>query len=241
VTPALVRALLLLLAVWGAGAAGAAGTRALGADILTLSDPALARDVSGHKYSMRAITDQRHLAELGHVSAQYNLGVMFGVNGRERAAMHWYRKAALRGHREASYNLGVLNLEGRGLPPDPAEAFRWFSAAAERGLPQAHHRLGRMYYAGQGVPRDLALERDHYLRAAEGGYANAQYDLGVLLHLGEGGPRDEVEAFAWFTVAEAGGIDCREALAAVRAELSPQQLTEATARAADLLERHAPP
>lgn len=230
---------LVLLALLGAGAVGAAGTRALGADILTLSDSALARDATGHKYSMRAITDQRHLAELGHIRAQFNLGVMYSVNGRESAARHWYRKAALRGHREASYNLGVLNLEGRGQAPNPVEALRWLTAAAERGLPQAHHRLGRMYYAGQGVPRDLALERDHYRLAAEGGYAHAQYDLALLLHLGEGGLQDDVEALAWLTVAEAGGMDCREALSEVRGGLSPQQQSAATARAAQLLERYA--
>lgn len=231
---------LLLLAALAPGAAGAAGTRVLGGDVLTLAGPddERAAQRAAGRYSLREITDQRHLAELGHVGAQFNLGVMYAINERFRAAQHWYRKAALRGHREASYNLGILHLNGQGGPPDLHQARRWFEAAAERGLPEAHYQLGRMHYEGRGVGRDPVRERDHYLAAAEGGYPLAQHDLGVIFHLGEGVPRDDVEAFAWFAAADASGFDSRDALAVVRATLTPAQQAEAAARAAVYVERY---
>jgi TPR repeat protein len=233
-------AVLLLVAGLAPGAAEAAGSRVLGGDIFTLGGPdrGLAADELPARFSLRAITDERHLAELGHVGAQYNLGVMYTINERYRAAEHWYRKAALRGHREASYNLGVLYLNGQGVAADEALAKRWFTAAADRGLPEAHYQLGRLYYAGRGSGRDPDLERDHYRKAAEGGYPLAQHDLGVIFHLGEGVPRDDVEAFAWFAAADASGFDSRDALAVVRANLTPSQLTEAAARAATYVERY---
>jgi TPR repeat protein len=60
----------------------------------------------------------------------------------------------------------------------------------------------------------------------------------VIFHLGEGVLRDDVEAFAWFAAADASGFDSRDALAVVRANLTPGQLTEATARAAAYVERY---
>lgn len=231
-------ALLLALTGVAAGPAAAAGTRVLGGDVFTLARP----DEPGSRaeptrYSLRDITDARHLADLGHVGAQFDLGVMYAVNERFRAAQHWYRKAALRGHREASYNLGVLHLNGQGGPPDLAQARRWFGLAAQRGLPEAHYQLGRMYYEGRATGRDPVREREHYRAAAEGGYPLAQHDLGVIFHLGEGVPRDDVEAFAWFAAADASGFDSRDALAVVRAGLSPEQLSAAAARAATYVER----
>lgn len=233
-------ALLVLAAATGPGSV-LASSRVLGGDVFTLNqrNNGLATGEMPSRFSLRAITDEKHLAELGHVGAGYNLGVMYTVNERYRAAIHWYRKAAMRGHREASYNLGVLYLNGQGVPVDRAQASRWFTAAAERGMPEAHYQLGRMYYEGRGIPRDPLKERDHYRKSAEGGYPLAQHDLGVIYHLGEGVPRDEVEAFAWFAAADASGFDSRDALAVVRANLSPEQLAEATVRAASYAQAYA--
>jgi hypothetical protein len=233
--------LLVVLVALAPGAASAASSRVLGGDVFTLGGPdrGLGDGTLPSRFSLRAITDERHLAELGHVGAEYNLGVMYTINERYQAALYWYRKAAMRGHREASYNLGTLYLNGQGVPVDRALASRWFTAAAERGLPEAHYQLGRMYYEGRGTPRDPLQERDHYRKAAEGGYPLAQHDLGVIYHLGEGVPRDEVEAFAWFAAADASGFDCRDALAVVRANLTPEQLAEATVRAASYAQAYA--
>jgi len=229
-----------LLALCLPGASAAAPSRVLGGDVFTLTEPrGSGEDAKPARFPLRQISGERHLAELGLVGAQYNLGVMYATNGRYEAAQHWYRKAALRGHREASYNLGLLLLVGQGGPRDEIRAVRWIDNAATRGLPEAHYLLGRLNYEGRGVARDPARELEHYLKAAEARYPLAQHDLAVLYHLGEGVARDDVEAFAWFSTADAGGFDSRDALAVIGATLSPEQRAAAAERAADLMARFA--
>ena len=52
------------------------------------------------------------IAEQGHASAQFNLGLMYdqgqGVPEDDQQAVAWYRKAADQGHASAQYNLGVM-------------------------------------------------------------------------------------------------------------------------------------
>ena len=43
--------------------------------------------------------------------------------------------------------------------------------------------------------------------AAEQGYANAQYSLGWRYESGDGVPKDEIEALAWYKIAENPGDD----------------------------------
>lgn len=197
------------------------------------------RDVARvHRFSARDITDMKSRAELGLLDAQYNLGVMYTINERYKAAAHWFRKAALRGHRESAYNLGVLVLNGQVEPRDDARAAIWIERAADRGMPEAQYLLGRLYFDGRGVLRDPSAEAAWYRRAAEGGYPLAQHELGVLLHLGEGVARDPVEAYAWFATADANGLDSRDALAVVSKELDPTAHAAATALAERYTEAH---
>ena len=225
----------------GASVALAAPSHVIGGDVFRLNQSS--RDAKGgqapSRYSLREIFDEKHLAELGQVSAQFNLGVMYTINERFTAAEHWYHMAALRGHREASYNLGVLYLNGQGVLRDDGQASRWFQRAAERGLPEAQYQLGRMCYEGRGVPRDPQCELQRYRESAEGRYPLAQHDLAVLYHLGEGVAQDEVEAFAWFSAADASGFDSRDALAVVGATLTPEQRAAAAIRAARYVELYA--
>jgi tetratricopeptide (TPR) repeat protein len=57
----------------------------------------------------------RKAAEQGHVSAQYNLGVMYGkgegVTQDYAEALKWYRKAAEQGHAKAQNNLRDLKIK----------------------------------------------------------------------------------------------------------------------------------
>lgn len=191
-----------------------------------------------HRFSARDIIDMKSRAELGMLDAQYNLGVMYTISERYKAAAHWFRKAAMRGHRESAYNLGVLMLNGQLEPRDDGRAAIWIERAAERGLPEAQYLLGRLYFDGRGVHRDPVAEAAWYRRAAEGGYPLAQHELGVLLHLGEGVPRDPVEAYAWFATADANGLDSRDALAVIVKELDPTAQAAATALAHRYTEAH---
>ena len=55
----------------------------------------------------------------------------------------------------AQCRLGVLYAEGRGVPPDDAEAVHGFHLAADQGDAEAQGGLGFAYGAGRGVPQDF--------------------------------------------------------------------------------------
>jgi hypothetical protein len=83
------------------------------------------------------------LAEQGHATAQFNLGVLYergrGVPQDYALAVQWYRQAAEQGHATAQFNLGVLYGQGHGVPPDHLQAYLWFMLAAD-GLPPGTDR-----------------------------------------------------------------------------------------------------
>ena len=70
------------------------------------------------------------LAEQGHVTAQFNLGVLFenglGVAQDYAEAARWYMKAAEQGDEEAQYNVAVLYEKGTGLSLDLERARYWY-------------------------------------------------------------------------------------------------------------------
>ena len=72
-------------------------------------------------------------AELGVISAQVNLAVMYmdgiGVPQDFQLAAKWFLNAAGQGNAEAQYNVGVLYQEGKGLAKNPVEAAKWFHIA----------------------------------------------------------------------------------------------------------------
>ena len=84
-----------------------------------------------------AVRWYRLAADQGHVTAQFNLGVMHatgeGVPQDDREAVCWYRLAADQGDVDAQADLGFMYSTGRGVPQDDREAVRWYRLAAEQG------------------------------------------------------------------------------------------------------------
>ena len=109
-----------------------------------------------------APSELRRVAEQGHATAQFNLGILYeygrGVRQSDVEAARWYRKASVQGVSVAQYKLGIMYDNGWGVPPSDTEAVRWYNNAAEQGHPFAQHDLAFMYAAGTGVAQD-------YLRA----------------------------------------------------------------------------
>jgi TPR repeat protein len=70
------------------------------------------------------------LAEQGHRTAQFNVGVLYekglGVAPDAAAAARWYLKAAQQGDTEAQCNLGVLYETGAGVAKAVDEARKWY-------------------------------------------------------------------------------------------------------------------
>jgi TPR repeat protein len=67
-----------------------------------------------------AFQEIKPLAEQGHSTAQYNLGVMYskgrGVTQDYLEAVKWYREAAEQGDALAQFNLGLMYDIGKGVP-----------------------------------------------------------------------------------------------------------------------------
>jgi TPR repeat protein len=66
------------------------------------------------------------LAEQGHASAQYNLGIMYhrgeGVLQNYKTAVKWYTKAAEQGYAFAQFSPGLMNENGDGVPENDKTA-----------------------------------------------------------------------------------------------------------------------
>jgi len=108
-----------------------------------------------------AVTLWRPLAEQGHRSAQFNVGVLYekglGVGQDFAEAARWYLKAAEQGDQEAQYNVAALYESGTGFPADFDQARKWYVAAiANRGTD-----------AGSAAIRQRARERLAALPAAK--------------------------------------------------------------------------
>lgn len=97
-------------------------------------------------------------------------------------AMQWLHKAAESGHLQAQTDLGGIYLQGgKGVAPNPREAFRWFSKAADQGSMESLVYLGTMLCSGQGCTKDVAKAQEYLKKAAAAGLPEAQYRLGMLL------------------------------------------------------------
>ena len=148
-------------------------------------------------------------------------------------------KAAERGNAGAQYELGGMYYYGQGVPEDYTESAKWYRKAAEQGHAEAQFHLGLMYRLGYGVPEDYAEAAKWCRKAAEQGYARAQWMLGGIYVDGEGVPEDDIEGYAWFSVAATSGYAGTDKLLlrAIKADLTPEQLTAAEKRTAELLKQ----
>jgi TPR repeat protein len=76
-------------------------------------------------------------AHLGHVDAQYNLGILYehgkGVEQSHERAIEYYKQGAHLGHADAQVNLGCLYANGLGVERDMIIAREWLAKAAAQG------------------------------------------------------------------------------------------------------------
>ncbi|UPG74492.1 sel1 repeat family protein (plasmid) [Roseomonas gilardii subsp. gilardii] len=178
----------------------------------------------------------------GHAKARRELAELFrhgaeGVEADPGRATQLYRAAAEGGDPVAQDVWSLMLLEGQeGVPVDIAEARRWALAAAGAGIAPAMTRLGMLYHNAQGVERDVAEAARWWHGAALRGDADGQAMFGAALHLGAGVAPDPVAAMAWLLRATRGGSAlARPFLSAVRAALTPAQLSQALARSSEPL------
>lgn len=90
----------------------------------------------------------RKAADMGHVGAICNLGLMYrsgqGVAQDHVEAVRLYRKAADVGSAAAAYYLAISYKNGEGVEKSREEARRWYRRAADLGNPKAAEALKRL-------------------------------------------------------------------------------------------------
>lgn len=167
----------------------------------------------------------KRAAEAGDAQAQYNLGLMYqdgaGVRRDRASAAAWFEKAALGGLTDAMNDLGVMYEKGDGLKADSAAALKWYRMAADADDAAGQYNLAALLdKTGQGSSQQIL---DLFRSAADQGFAPAQLSLGARYVLGTGVEADLVQAYAWFSLADAGGdVRAKACLEHLRENLSPE-------------------
>lgn len=124
-------------------------------------------------------------AELGHVLAQFNLGVAYatgqGADLDFAHAARWWQAAGYQGHTAAQYNLGLLYSRGQGVEKSVAKArMWWYLAAMSGGDAAAQFHLGALAATGEGEAQDFAEAAWWWSRSAAQGYEHAVQGLEIL-------------------------------------------------------------
>ena len=148
-----------------------------------------------------ALRELKPLAEQGHVSAQNNLGAMYGT-GRgapqdNTTAVKWYRLAAEQGFAPAQDKIEELQRKISEQKPSS-------TLTAEKSAPpttKGNYWKGQVAYRNQ----DYATALREWEPLANQGNANALFNLGVMYQYGQGVPQNYKTAIKWFRLAAKQG------------------------------------
>ena len=100
---------------------------------------------------MRELAKQGSAFALQWLAFRYEQGA--GVKRDEELAFHLYMAAARGGCELAALSVGTAYLDGKGVQPNPEQAYRWFKLASERGEPS--EELANCYFDGIGTACDV--------------------------------------------------------------------------------------
>lgn len=146
-------------------------------------------------------------ASQGNSFAQYNLGLIYYLEGNIKEAKHYYTLAAGQGNASAQYNLGIIYANEGNIKEakysyvlaanqnhskaqnnlaqiyeqedDMQRAKYYFTlSSADQGNTIAQYNLGRLYER-EG---DLKQAKHYYTLAAAQGHSNAQLNLGCIYY-----------------------------------------------------------
>ena len=202
-----------------------------GAATTHATTPAMAQPVVAGPLPARSVSMEA-AANNGDVVAQYQLGLQRLTGGRTQDGVMMLRRSADRGLAMAQYRMAKLYERGEGVPADLNVARQWTERAAAAGNRRAMHDLGVYFARGEGAPLDEGAAFRWFRQAAELGVADSQYNLGVLYQQGRGVGASPSEALFWFSVAaRQGDHDAAAHATSLEAQLAPQQVQQAHARA----------
>jgi hypothetical protein len=169
-----------------------------------------AYDRLGNLYQKRgdhkaAVKCYRLAAELGHVTAQFELAVSYGSGvGHHQQdysqARKWLQAAAEHGHGEAAYRLAIMDRDGIGLAkPDIKKALHWMRHAAKQEHVEAQYQLALLYRSLGVAKKEKSLRWLH--KAADQKHPQAQFELGKRYYEGNEVSQDYVKAAQYLPAA----------------------------------------
>ena len=131
----------------------------------------------------RALHLLRSAAELGHRTAQYNLGIAYD-NGHELGksyyqAFRYFAQAARQGCEDAMHSVGSFYQTGEGIAQDYTKARYWYRKSARLGQTDAMCDLGRCYQRGVGGRKNQRQAIRWFTKAVGGGNVRAMTWLGL--------------------------------------------------------------
>jgi uncharacterized protein len=146
-------------------------------------------------------------AEEGYAPAERALGLVYSHRDPAKAAM-WLQRAAQKGDAEAQFDLGNAYEKGSFGTISYRQALNWLEKSAKQDHPEAQAMLAQMYEDGEGVKQNYVLAAKWYRKAAEhvpnlGGAGQGRNNLGLLYLKGLGVPKDYIQAYFWFSLADA--------------------------------------
>jgi hypothetical protein len=130
--------------------------------------------------------------------------------------------AAREGSPDAQYQLANAFATGTGVPKDMIKAYAWYIASGLSGNPRTQAPL-------RSLPRKLSDRQ----------IAQVRFAVAQMFSAGDGLPQDSISAYTWFLLAGAAGHPAAsQETAALAANMSADDIAEATSRAETWLARH---
>jgi TPR repeat protein len=149
----------------------------------------------------------QHLAKRGNVSAEYYLGQVYLMRGKEKdfhKYMLWTQKSAEGGYIKAQEALGFLYMGTFG-GANYQKALNWNLKATKQGSATAPGWLAIMYRLGLGVKRDYPKALEWYRKAVQRGAKSNQEGVGEMYYYGLGVAQDRAKAAVFFSKATQAG------------------------------------
>ena len=164
------------------------------------------KGIECNQNGMLSVRYYRIAADLGHVKAQYKLGVCyewgFGVEIDLRKALYWYEAAAKQGDVGALFNISKIYLRNRDVLRSNSilkDALNKAGILIEKNKDiKALCVLGLCFLRGDGVNKDEGKGFGYLMEAALKGEENAQVLVGFCYKNGRGVKKDQIEALKWF-------------------------------------------
>ncbi len=154
-------------------------------------------------------------------------------------ALAGWQELADAGDKNASYGMGLLYGNGFGVDMNDDLALKYYGVAAEQGHADAQFNLAVMHQNGWGVPQSDDKANEYYKLAAEQGITQAQIALGRYYALDFLDSYDPIEAYKWFTLAEAlGDVDAAVKREFIASRMTSDQVIEADGLVNIWMDRH---